>query len=178
MPLPRLSHQLYSKPPFSFFEGHEPWDLTAPYQRGSVWSARDQRQLIRSMLMELPIGVIYANDRGGNSDRWTVIDGKQRIEAIRAFEASRLAVPAEWFEEADIASGSVGVDGVRFCELTQRAQFRFSHHGPISVYLTRVETEREEATIFELLNMSGERITDDDLERARTVADGTPEGSA
>jgi hypothetical protein len=82
-------------------------DLNPPYQRGSVWGVERKRNLIRSLLMGLPIGAVFLNSRHiMQPDR--VVDGKQRIEAILDFLGDGLAVPAEWFAETDLIAAAVG----------------------------------------------------------------------
>lgn len=79
-------------------------DLDAPYQRGSVWTDAQRADLIRSLLIGLPVGAVVISTRPAgwrHDDRhraYRVIDGKQRIEAVTAFVAGRVAVPAWWFE--------------------------------------------------------------------------------
>jgi hypothetical protein len=79
------------------------FDLDAPYQRGQVWNEAQQIALIKSVLMGLPIGAIvlsklpYSNDGDGPSFR--VIDGKQRILAVRKFCSNQLTIPSGWLPE-------------------------------------------------------------------------------
>ena len=60
------------------------------YQRGAVWKEPQMRMLIDSMLREYYIPLIYlhrATRKAGEfqSDRYEIIDGQQRINAIRSF---------------------------------------------------------------------------------------------
>lgn len=107
-PLPELHLQTLNSPvetwlPRGAFLGspaYDPYDLNAPYQRGSVWSLDQKRNLIKSLLMGLPIGAIIVADigyQGPESPDHRVVDGKQRIEAVRDFAAGRLTVPGHWF---------------------------------------------------------------------------------
>lgn len=122
--------------------------LDPPYQRGDVWGPMRQRNLIRSILIGVPIPSVIINDRGGNWDddyRIAVIDGKQRITAILKFLDSQLFVPGDWF----------GMSGeVMFCELPEAVQRRF-RNTPVACSegrLTSIESEQE---IFELVNFGG-----------------------
>lgn len=81
------------------------WVLDAPYQRGSVWDTERRRNLIRSLIMGIPVGsVVYAKIAYG----WIperpkayarVIDGKQRVEAVRAWYNDEFTVPGWWFSD-------------------------------------------------------------------------------
>lgn len=63
-------------------------DLSPRYQRRFRWDAARQSRLIESFLMNVPIPPIFLNeDRYGT---YAVIDGKQRIFAIREFIRGRL----------------------------------------------------------------------------------------
>ena len=92
--------------------------LDPPYQRGSVWTVEQRRNLIRSILIGLPIGAIAVNDRGwqgADQPSFAVIDGRQRIEALRAFRDGEFGIPAHWLEPAFVVAadedGNVRWDG-------------------------------------------------------------------
>lgn len=75
-------------------------DLAPRYQRRYRWDAKRQSKLIESFLMNVPIPPIFLNeDRYGT---YAVIDGKQRIFAIREFIRGRLKLRGlEVFEEVN-----------------------------------------------------------------------------
>jgi hypothetical protein len=86
-PLPHLYLQAYSFNAERFTHGDQSlFDLGPEYQRGSVWTLEQRRNLIRSLIMGLPIGSIVLNDRGpgavvvdvfGSPAMFGVIDGNQ-----------------------------------------------------------------------------------------------------
>jgi len=122
--------------------------LDAPYQRGDVWGPIRQRNLIRSILMGIPVPSVIINDRGGNwgdDYNYAVIDGKQRLTAILRFLTSELLVPGEWFD----MSGEV-----MFCELPIVRQ-RGLRHTPIPFSEGRLATLEDEREVFELVNFGG-----------------------
>lgn len=67
--------------------------LDPPYQRGDVWGVERRRNLIRSILLGLPIGALIFNDRfsaewkgpKAESLKMAVIDGRQRITTLLLF---------------------------------------------------------------------------------------------
>jgi hypothetical protein len=75
-------------------------DLAPRYQRRYRWDAKRQSKLIESFLMNVPIPPIFLNeDRYGT---YAVIDGKQRLFAIREFIRGRLKLRGlEVFEEVN-----------------------------------------------------------------------------
>lgn len=57
--------------------------LDSDFQRENVWTLQQQRELIESILMGLPLPIFYFNqDKTG---RLIVIDGRQRLNAIFSF---------------------------------------------------------------------------------------------
>jgi hypothetical protein len=175
-------------------------DLDAPYQRGSVWSDDQRRNLIKSVLMGVPLGAIVRSrgDARTEGNLFRVVDGKQRIESIFAFTDGDLDVPADWFPDGCL--GNVPADGmVRWEHLSQGGQRAFANHGlTISEFeptlewtevergtgthgnanqftvrhRTPEEITRYEAEVYVLINSAGSDQTDEDMERARSIASG------
>jgi hypothetical protein len=75
---------------------HRNFNDVPVYQRDYVWTQDDQRALIRSLLQGYDIGLFVFVD-----NKWDepidVLDGKQRINAIRAFYESRLEVDGYYY---------------------------------------------------------------------------------
>lgn len=65
-------------------------NLEPGFQRKSVWTVRDRKKLIESILEEYPIPSIFLYTREENGEPvYDVIDGKQRLETIFMFTKSR-----------------------------------------------------------------------------------------
>lgn len=128
-------------------------ELNAPYQRGDVWGVTRQRNLIRSILLGVPIPSIVINDRA--SAGWdqliscAVIDGKQRITAIIGFLNGTLAIPAEWLGVAGDSEGLVRFD---FLPLPMQRGIKFHPIAFCEGQLPSIEAERE---VFDLINFGG-----------------------
>lgn len=126
--------------------------LNPPYQRGDVWGTVRRRNLIRSLLLGIPIPSIIINDRfaAGWSEKeyisCAVIDGKQRMTAILMFLDSQLAIPGEW----------VGMDQnmIIFNELPIARQ-RGLRKQPIQFCEGQLGSIEEEMEVFELVNFGG-----------------------
>jgi hypothetical protein len=128
-PLPAILFSTLNMPVLSFLgpESRRDHDVAAPYQRGSVWNESQRRALIRSLLMNIPIGAIYrarflVPDRG---EYFRIVDGKQRLEAIWAFADGLLTVPADWFEDRQIEAGRVTAGQVSYAGLTEYGRRSF-----------------------------------------------------
>jgi len=170
------------------------FDLDAPYQRGAVWTGDQRHALIRSMLEGVPIGSLVIAKLGVETVRdgvspYRVIDGKQRIETLRAFHDDQFAVPGWWWEEADL---TVPRDrDVTYSNLSNRGRARFENRVMPSlefdsdvVFLgiepgtenrlwgtrTNDEAIAAEADLYLRVNFGGVDQTDTDRDRATAVA--------
>lgn len=150
------------------------FDLNPPYQRASVWQVSQRRDLIESLLRGIPIGAIVYNARGlgrGASHgeaMYAIVDGKQRVETIRAFVDSEFTVPAWWFDDDEVNSR----EGLAtYAELTVIGQRRIAML-PMPGLEANVKTIQEEAAIYDLINTGGTAQTDADIANARAVAGG------
>lgn len=122
-------------------------NVDPPYQRNVVWSLARQRGLIYSLLINCPIPSLMLSQ---NVDRqFNILDGKQRLNAIKAFYNNKYAVE---------------VDGVsvHFKTMSLEMQCDFMNKS-IPVSLSEGLSVDEEATIFERINRAeklsdGERI--------------------
>ena len=62
-------------------------DLDPSFQRRSAWSEQKQSLFIESLILGLPIPQLILADAKGKKGSFIVIDGKQRLLAIRRFAA-------------------------------------------------------------------------------------------
>lgn len=82
--------------------------LIPEYQRDLVWNLEQKQNLIKSLLYGNPIGdflfkVEYEFDEKGKRNElrvlWSVIDGQQRINAIRGFFLNEFKVDEKFFKD-------------------------------------------------------------------------------
>lgn len=152
-------------------------ELNPPYQRGSVWTLEQRRALIESILRGIPIGAVTINDRWASNGYtgdigYAVVDGKQRIETIRRFFGDEFSVPADWFEDDEIADEDE--DGeIRFSQLTERGQRR-AENWPIPTIQSVIPKIAGEARLYGLLNGGGTVQTEADLQNAQSIAEDPP----
>ena len=144
----RLSQTVRPMDVFAHWKREGYLELSPSYQRGDVWGMIRRRNLIRSIMLGIPIPSIIINDRF--SANWgneiAVIDGKQRITTILMFLEGDLKVPAEWF----------GIDGgeITYHELPIARQ-RGLKNTPLSLCEGQLRTIEEEREVFELVNFGG-----------------------
>lgn len=163
-------------------EGH--MVLDPPYQRGSVWTVEQRRNLVRSWMLGLPIPALIVNRRylerfvhpDGPRHEYAVIDGKQRLETAVAWFAGELTVPASWFDPGMVLEPVDTDDGpyVAYTGLDVVEQRYTSNRFLIPVAEASVATVGEEAAIFGLVNGAGVPQSEEDMARAARVAAGGP----
>lgn len=167
-------------------------DLAAPYQRGSVWGLERRRELVKSLLIGLPVGSVIVSELRYRHGKpcVRVVDGKQRLETVLAFIAGEFTVPGWWFPADDLAEEAVDKEEVGYGDLSQKGRFRFGnlplpalelngqtehmYRGDDGNWVTRERSDEEilalEAGLYELVNFAGMAQTESDREQARQVA--------
>lgn len=198
MALPHYQLTTLNSPVFSFVmdDRRKEYDLTAPYQRGSVWTEEQRRNLIKSLLIGIPIGAVTVakQDIRSTGPYYRVVDGKQRIETLWAFVDGILSVPRDWFDHRDLDLTPMTVrEWVAWDDLTPRGHRRFEGctlgtvefdsqsetvelaepdaQGNRFVHRRRtpVEALAAEAELYLLINFGGVEQTAADRQRAEEV---------
>lgn len=134
------------------------FDMDQPYQRGVVWGLKRKQNLIKSLLMGVPVPAIVTNDRfaagfkepGYDRNRnwaYAIVDGKQRISAILGFMNNEFSVPKSWWETD--AEGDVSWE-----DLTPPHQRHFRNI-PMATAKGQFKTLAQEEELFNLINFGG-----------------------
>ncbi len=76
----RLIRELYTE-----YDIDKYLDLRPDFQRGYVWDPRMAGKLIESILLDIPIPIIYTAEDPNRPGKELVIDGQQRLTAIFSF---------------------------------------------------------------------------------------------
>ncbi len=156
--------------------------LDPPYQRGDAWTDDQRGNLIRSLLMGVPIPAVVLNKRltsaweavnGFSPYNDAVIDGKQRILTVARWFASEFAVPASWFRPDWLAEpvDLIARPMVTFADLSDKGRRSFENFS-LACVQAHVDTVEREAEIYLLVNGAGTAQTDSDLANAQRVAEG------
>ena len=186
MPIERptkLHLQSYNYTVSAFLEVYEKplYILDPPYQRGSLWDRTKKQNLLLSLVRGIPTGAIVINkrpyDKRADYAVGAVVDGRQRLEAIRDFFTDRLEVPALWFDDdmvtetcGDIEYQGEMTPGVIHSGLSKKGQLFFQMR-PMPTVEASVRTVQEEAELYALVNFGGVEQTDLDLQRSLEVQD-------
>ena len=114
------------------------------YQRELVWDQEDKDYLIESIMMNMPIGNIFLNDRDSNH-QYEVVDGQQRLDAIIGFYKNDY----KWH-------------GYYFKDLPHTMQVRFEMFS-LATYITKYENRSEIIELYYRINWAGENHSLEEL---------------
>lgn len=136
--------------------------LEPEFQRRYVWDDKKASRLIESVLLGIPIPVIYmAEDYDG---RWLTIDGQQRLVSFFRF-FSPLELNGQKVEKLKLRGLTVlqELNGKTFEEMPKPLQRRYRDY-PVRVVLIKKESDKNaKFEIFERLNTGAMRLNDQEL---------------
>lgn len=96
------------------------------FQRSYVWERERQSRLIHSFLEDYPVPALYATCEGEGKDRiYSMLDGKQRLEAIRAYmndEFALVNVPTVHADNENLEEEEFEINGKLFSQLPEVLQ--------------------------------------------------------
>lgn len=131
--------------------------LDPAFQRAAVWTIRQKRAWIESILADLPLPALFINrfgTIGGAHPKYgfkdIVIDGQQRIRATSEFMA-----------------GKFRVRGEKFADQTEVFQRRFRMNVVFPVIYTTFASEVECARLYLKLLTAGTAHTKAEIDKAR-----------
>jgi hypothetical protein len=137
-------------------------DLRPFYQRRPRWNTRKQSLLIESFIMNIPVPPIFLYERDYNS--YEVMDGQQRVTAIRDFYENRFALSGlEMWSE---------LNGRFYHNLPDKLRAGIDRRSITSIVLLKESTSDEEdatflrETVFERLNTGGVELERQEIRNA------------
>ncbi|WP_251159470.1 HNH endonuclease family protein [Caniella muris] len=128
-------------------------DIRPRYQREFVYRDSQRDEVVRTVMRGLPLNVMYWVDRGegcgGDTDgpRYEVLDGQQRTVSL-----------------CEYVDGSFSVDDLYFYNLPADRQEQILDYS-LFVYVCE-GTDSEKLDWFRIINIAGERLTDQELRNA------------
>lgn len=135
-------------------------DLTPPYQRKSVWSAKDRKFFLDTIFRNYPAPPIFVyrsvNDQGYT--KYHVVDGKQRLETIINFFDNKIAIGNNF--------GDINLDGKKFKDLSQEYKRRFWDYTLVVDFIDIDEGNNIEE-VFDRVNRNARNLQPQELRHAR-----------
>ena len=145
---------------FLDLHGRGQLDLDPPYQRRSVWSLRDRRFFIDTILNNYPAPPVFLHktmDEHGHST-YHVVDGKQRLQTIIAFVQDKITIPDDF--------SNVYLQKKRWKDLGRENRVAYWNYELIVEMIPDVSDAQIRST-FDRINRNSRRLTAQEMRHAK-----------
>lgn len=135
-------------------------NLDPPYQRRSVWSPKDRRYFIDTILNDYPAPPVFLHktiDENGKST-YHVVDGKQRLLTIIQFTQNKVTIPDDF--------GTPALQGKRWKDLERATREKFWNY----IIIVEMLPDASEASIrstFERINRNSKKLSPQEMRHAK-----------
>lgn len=146
-------------------------DLNPKFQRRAAWTNPTKSRFIESAILSYPIPQIVLAEKTGHPGQYLVIDGKQRLLALRQFYAGQGSEKDSGFESFKITGTSI-LDSVRGYDISKLEDERadlfdaFENHTIRTVTIKGWESEAFLYTLFLRLNTGSVPLSPQELRQA------------
>ena len=146
-------------------------DLEPSFQRRNAWLSNRKSKLIESMMLGFPIPQIVLAERLDSPGRYFVLDGKQRLLALRQFFADKEEPRDTGFEELRLTGLEVltELNRMKAPDLEQARPQLFAaleNHSIRTVVLSQWNSERLLLSLFLRLNTGSVPLSPQELRQA------------
>lgn len=131
-------------------------NLTPDFQRGLVWKAKQKSELIESILMGIPLPLIYVKE--DEKGVYLIVDGKQRLSTLFSFINNEFAL-----DKLTILKDK---NGSRFADLTPLEQNKIEDCS-LTLHVIKAPTsDRVTFDLFDRVNRGGTRLNNQEMRNA------------
>lgn len=127
-------------------------NIRPAYQREFIYNEQQQKEVINTIFNNFPLNVMYWVRTPGTKDHYELLDGQQRTLSICSYCAG------EFFTIVDESLRS-------YDNLTDSQRKRLLSY-ELQVYICEDGTAEEQLAWFRIINIAGERLTDQELRNA------------
>lgn len=120
------------------------------YQREFVWDEIRQSKLVESIILGLPIPLIFLAENAKNDNRLEIVDGSQRIRTLAAFLSDELIL--EGLEKLNY------LNGYKFSKLNSARQRKLKNTPLRMIVLSNKSTDEVRNEIFERINRGSDLL--------------------
>ena len=135
-------------------------DLDPPYQRRSVWSPRDKRFFVDTILNDYPAPPVFLHKTIDDKGRTTyhVVDGKQRLQTILEFTNNKVPIPEDFSD--------INLQKKRWKDLERVTKERFWNYILIVEMLADV-SDASIRNIFDRINRNSRKLVPQEMRHAK-----------
>ena len=135
-------------------------DLDPPYQRRSVWSPRDKRFFVDTILNNYPAPPIFLHKTIDEKGRTTyhVVDGKQRLQTILEFTKNKVPIPEDFSD--------INLQKKRWKDLERVTKERFWNYILVVEMLADV-SDASIKNIFDRINRNSRKLVPQEMRHAK-----------
>lgn len=137
-------------------------DLDPPYQRRSVWTAKDRRFFLDTIFRNFPSPAIFLHKTISDTGavKYYVVDGKQRLETILRFSKGKLRIAPDY--------GDNRLNNKRFNDISndKDLKLRFWNY-QVPVEMIDIQDSGLVKDVFDRLNRNSRKLTDQELRHAK-----------
>lgn len=136
-------------------------ELNPPYQRKSVWGAKDRKFFLDTIFNNYPCPAVYLQKEiTSDSMIYNVVDGKQRLQTVLDFYNNKLRIPKK-FPDPKLADKRW-----KDIEHISEVRYRFFNYS-FSVEQLQCEGDVQWDEIFNRVNINQKTLKDQELRHAR-----------
>ena len=138
----------------------EQLNLDPPYQRRSVWSPKDKRFFIDTIMNNYPAPPVFLHKTLDDNGRPTyhVVDGKQRLKTIIEFSQNRIRIPDDFSD--------IKLQKKRWKDLDRASRECFWNYALIVEMLPDIN-EAAIRNTFERINRNSRKLTAQEMRHAK-----------